>query len=478
MKKTILLLVVLALLVPASAFAATEFSLGGFIKLDTIWDSTQNPKTANVVINRNNDPQFQHGHFLETAQGTRFNFTIKGPTLWGASTTGFIEGDFDGSGDIRQSATSSYLFRLRHAMFRLNWPETELMFGQYWGMFSEFAPEAPGDADFASHGWFLNRTPQIRLTQKFAGSWTVAGAVAKAYDPTTGATGDANFDASTSGLAGGSSETPQFMGKVAYEQDLWGKAPFYGRPRGFTAQLTGGWQRTRYQSGNMAAANTFGQNAFGTTNVTQNGQMYLDPWCVQGTLFIPVLPTYSNNLAGSASVTAQYFIGQGVSAWGGGRDQDNSWFNYEGIANINGANVFMYDRKLMNQYGGTFQGQYWFNNQWYLNAVWGFIRDYGINQGVSSTLARAGTANSMGYMYASNSDQAKLWSEYNLTLWYRPVEALKFGLTYSFENTYFLQKQNNPAVGNIAPNAANIPSAGAKDYGESHRIEFTAWMFF
>ncbi len=33
---------------------------------------------------------------------------------------------------------------------------------------------------------------------------------------------------------------------------------------------------------------------------------------VQGTLFIPVLPTYSNNLAGSASLTAQYFIGQGA----------------------------------------------------------------------------------------------------------------------------------------------------------------------
>ncbi len=33
MKKTILILVVLALLVPAAALAATEFSLGGFIKL-------------------------------------------------------------------------------------------------------------------------------------------------------------------------------------------------------------------------------------------------------------------------------------------------------------------------------------------------------------------------------------------------------------------------------------------------------------
>ena len=36
MKKTILILVVLALLVPAAALAATEFSLGGFIKLSLV----------------------------------------------------------------------------------------------------------------------------------------------------------------------------------------------------------------------------------------------------------------------------------------------------------------------------------------------------------------------------------------------------------------------------------------------------------
>ena len=156
--------------------AATEFSLGGFIKLTTMWDSTQNPSATSVVIGRNNDPQFQHGHYVKTAQESPFNFTIKGPNLWGATTTGFIEGDFDGSGDVRQSATSSYLFRLRHAMFRLNWPETELMFGQYFGMLSEFAPESTGDSQLTNHGFANQRVPQIRLTQKFPwGAWTVAG---------------------------------------------------------------------------------------------------------------------------------------------------------------------------------------------------------------------------------------------------------------------------------------------------------------
>ena len=89
---------------------------------------------------------FHHGHFNMTAQESRFNFTIKGPKLWGATTTGFIEMDFDGVNTSAVTARLStiptpYTPRLRHAMFRLNWPETELLLGQYWGMFSEYAPE-------------------------------------------------------------------------------------------------------------------------------------------------------------------------------------------------------------------------------------------------------------------------------------------------------------------------------------------------
>ncbi len=48
MKRILIFAVVLSLLVPAAAFAATEFSLGGYIKLDTYWDSTENNK--NMVV--------------------------------------------------------------------------------------------------------------------------------------------------------------------------------------------------------------------------------------------------------------------------------------------------------------------------------------------------------------------------------------------------------------------------------------------
>ena len=96
MKKFIIFGVVLALLVPALAMAATEFSLGGFIKLDTMWDSDSGVgKNMNGLPARNNDPNTKHGRLKFTAQGSRFNFTIKGPDLWGAKTSGFIEMDFD-----------------------------------------------------------------------------------------------------------------------------------------------------------------------------------------------------------------------------------------------------------------------------------------------------------------------------------------------------------------------------------------------
>jgi len=528
MKKTILILVVLALLVPASALAATEFSLGGFIKLSTFWDSTQNGYTPTGVIQRNNDQLFHHGQFNMSAQESRFSFTIKGPKFWGATTTGFIEMDFDGLADNNFSSvsgavgnvavTSPYLPRLRHAMFRLNWPETELMLGQYWGMFSEYSPEATGDSQMTNHGFLNQRVAQIRLTQKFLGDWTVAGAIMKPYDPSAA---DANWETVTAagvnnipapgvaagpaaafnqlngGAEGRSSETPQLQGKIQYEKDLYGKAAFYGRPRGFTAQVTGGWQRTRYRANQFTVANifTFGQNQFGQAGngvaggLVQNAQQYLDPWCIQGTLFIPVLPTYSANLAGTASLTAQYWIGQGVSFVGGNRDNDNSWFDFSGIGRVNngaGAQVngTFYNRKLMNQFGGYLQGQYWFTNQWFMNAAFGMIRNYGIDQGTSALLAGQ-ALNPAGYKYASNNDQQKLNNEFDLTLWYRPIEAIKFGLQYSYSRSIYLQKIDNPQIvgavpgpGGLPAQAQGQPAAGAKDVGESHRVQFVAQMFF
>ena len=99
----------------------------------------------------------------------------------------------------------------------------------------------------------------------------------------------------------------------------------------------------------------------------------------------------------------------------------------------------------MNQFGGYVQGQYWFTNQWFVNAYLGHDPGLRHRPEHSGVLAGLRPTNPTGYKYASNNDQVKLWQEFDLTLWYRPIEALKFGLQYSYERTDFLQKLNNPA---------------------------------
>jgi len=108
MKKITLLAVFAMVVFPMVAMAAVsspstpgaiEFSLGGYIKMESDWDSTQTNKNLTQPILRDNNTSFHHGRLKMTANSTRFNFTFKGPKVFGAQLSGLIEADFDGSGN-------------------------------------------------------------------------------------------------------------------------------------------------------------------------------------------------------------------------------------------------------------------------------------------------------------------------------------------------------------------------------------------
>ena len=205
---------------------------------------------------RNNDRlTLKHGRLKFTAQGSRFNFTIKGPDLWGAKTTGFIEMDFDtaeGTGlpTAAFSASNSYTPRLRHAMFRFNWPTSELLFGQYWSMFCEWYAESAEDGPLQMTGTPTARLAQIRFTQTFLSDWTVAGLIG---DPNETALGNGRTDANTGRSTTASMRKPRrSRGKSATPHDFWGKAAYYGKPIPFTVQFVGGWQRNVLRNGAFA----------------------------------------------------------------------------------------------------------------------------------------------------------------------------------------------------------------------------------
>jgi hypothetical protein len=328
MKKTIAFLTLLALVaLPASVMAAKtgDFELGGYIKLHTWWDST-NDLNKNISVKGNRNNAFRptnEGKFRMTAQDTRFNFKIKGPEVWGAKTQGYIEVDFDGSGQDPQ-ATITYAVqpRLRHAWFRMDWPGGwQILMGQYWGVFCNFWPDTVNSGPLFGHGMSTQRLPQVRVTYA-TGPWTfvaLAGVPNDEFD--NGLAGVNNvfgfpwLPGTAANFPGGRTSMPQFGVQATYEQDLWGKAAFFGRPRAFSANVSFGIQRMKYDSG-IAAARTWGQAGYGAVALVQEDSQDLVPWMVQASMFIPILPTQTEDLKGTASLQVQFYVGQGLRAFG------------------------------------------------------------------------------------------------------------------------------------------------------------------
>jgi hypothetical protein len=476
MKKFIVFAVVLALLIPAAAFAATEFTLGGFIKLDALWDSTQNSKNLYLAPARNNDRNFHHGNLQFTAQGSRFNLTIKGPKLWGAQVTGFFEMDFDPAPapivNTSFTTSNSYTPRLRHAMFRFNWPTSELLFGQYWSMFCEWYAESAEDGPLQMTGTPTARLAQIRFSQKFASDWLVAGLVGNPNQARLTAAGTIAYSgALTAGSAvpaynnGQASETPQIQGKIKYSHDFWGKAAYYGKPIPFTAQVVAGWQRNVVRQ-NTYGVNTLGVNINGTGAVTENNlgaanirlqNQYLCPWLVMGSLFLPVISTHSANLAGTASILTKWWIGQGVEAFGFAGVAGNM---YKFTNNFN--DTFSYDAYLLKKFGGFVEGQYYFNNHWFVNALYAFSKAYGVNR---SRFLRGAGVFGINNMEWGLANEAQTIQQVNLTLWYRPIQAIKFGVQYSYAAARYFQYTTPSGV-------------QRSNFGDENRVEFVGFFYF
>ena len=53
------------------------------------------------------------------------------------------------------------------------------------------------------------------------------------------------------------------------------------------------------------------------------------------------------------------------------------------------------------------------------------------------------------------------------TLWYRPIQAIKFGLQYSYMACSYLQMTTDP-----------LNSPNSSRFGDNHRVEFVGFFYF
>ena len=180
MKKNILLFLVLM-----QTFIIFSQNFGiqwkGFIKADYFFDTRQTvtAREGHFLLYPENESIDKNGKDINAASSlnmlavqTRLTGMIIGPEIIGAKSSGMLEGEFFGhsDGDING-------FRLRHAIVKLNWDKTELLFGQTWHpMFiTECFPEVISFNTGVPFTVFA-RNPQIKLTHK-EGNFSISGAL-------------------------------------------------------------------------------------------------------------------------------------------------------------------------------------------------------------------------------------------------------------------------------------------------------------
>lgn len=140
-KNYVLLVTFLALLLVHNVSNAQEedklsVKINGLIWAENIFDTRQTVTAregdvlifpAKKLLDSNGEDINAKANFNMLNIHSRIKLSITAPRFLNAKVSGVVEGDFVGSTNDQIG-----LFRLRHAMVKLNWAKTELLAGQYW----------------------------------------------------------------------------------------------------------------------------------------------------------------------------------------------------------------------------------------------------------------------------------------------------------------------------------------------------------
>ena len=429
------LLLALLLLIPALSNAGSvssryDVTFGGFVKFDAGWAS-QNTDADMYVAQRSSTSgkdylRDKYSNTFMTGGETRLNFLVKGPDLWGAKTSAFIEGDFRGV-----STGNSYGgFQLRHAFMKMNWDSAELMIGQNWQQWG--MPYYPAEIGFNDFSTYLKglRMPQIAFRYFFTKEFNAMIGLQSATDwagaPYSGTAWTTSSTTNSRQWADdyARSDWPGIMGEIAYWSDRCGKIGTNNLKFG----LGGYYGKEKKTSPQSTYAGSYTDDTIGT-------------WMAAFRYSVPIIPEKQGNKAMSLLLNGNFFYGQN---WAG-----NNWQNVPS----NYTSFGSYWRNTTDAAAPTAWGlfsqlSFWFTDKLWINGMYGYLK-YNFSEKQRRLDAYPNAVN-MNQTYAVN----LLWDA---------NEAIRFGLQW----THLFTGYNN------VTGAAYDDRTGTMDV-----YRFAAWYFF
>jgi hypothetical protein len=438
MKKLVLVLLAVFLVIPALSNAGSvssryDVTFGGFVKYDLGWSS----QTSNSDMYFASRPSQTGAYYLaddysntfQTAGETRLNFLIKGPDLWGAKTSAFVEGDFRGV-----STGNSYGgFQLRHAFMTMKWDSAEIMIGQNWQQWG--MPYYMAEIGFNDESTYLKglRMPQMALRYFFNKEFNAMIGIQSATEWSgANASGRQTDDYARSNW-------PGVMGEVAYWSDRCGKIGSNNLKFGFGGYFGKEKKTTAYSATGVytgAAAST-ATNAVGYYDDTVNA------WMLAFRYSVPIIPEKQGNKQFALLLNGNFFYGQNFAG--------NNWNNVP-AGTVATPSVGSYwrdngDAAAPTTFGLFTQLSFWFTDKLWTNVAYGYLK-YNASEG-----QRIAAPNNI------NMNQT-----YSVNLLWDANQAIRFGLQWTHLFTGY--------------NRASLPTVVDDRTGTSDVYRFAAWYFF
>ncbi len=401
-----------------------DVTIGGFIKYDLGY-STQDSHSDPAVALRDSSSvrknlYDEYGNTFMSSGETRLNFLIKGPDVWGAKTSGFVEGDFRGT----TTGNAYGGFQLRHAWMKLNWPAAELTIGQTWQQFGMIYDRgALGDSDFYMDMKGV-RSPQVALRYNFTKNLNMMLGI---YSPTewSGSTRQYNDDYARNGLPFGEYE-------LEYKNENCGRI---------------GPQMLRFAVGGIVGRE---KKTVANTTTKRYNDDTIPVWQTVFRYYVPFIPEKQGNKKGALALNGNAFIGQnfGGIKWLG----DGSVGSYWRPGNTEAASP--------TSFGGFAQLTYYFANNVWANLMYGYL------QYNTSDWART-TSTALGV------DGFNKQNTYAVSVLYDASPNLRFGAQWLRNATRWNDAGAGSSSTTVGTTGSKLEATGTMD---QYRV--AAWYFF
>ncbi len=435
MKKLVLVLLAVFLVIPALSNAGSvssryDVTFGGFVKYDLGY-TTQNANADMYYASRPSSGTSwladDYSNTFQTAGETRLNFLIKGPDLWGAKTSAFVEGDFRGV-----STGNSYGgFQLRHAFMSLNWDSAELMMGQNWQQWG--MPYYIAEIGFNDESTYLKglRMPQMAFRYFFTKEFNAMIGIQSATE-WSGANPTRQADDYAR------SNWPGFMAELAYWTDRCGKIG----PNNLKFGFGGYFGKEKKITGQTVA----GLPTYAAPGVSSAGGYYDDTvnaWMLAFRYSVPIIPEKQGNKQFAMLLNGNFFYGQNFAG--------NNWNNVP--TPVATPSVGSYwrmengDAAAPTAWGLFTQLSFWFTDKLWANLAYGYLK-----------------YNASEYQRMAFPNNINMNQTYSVNLLWDANQAIRFGLQWTHLVTGY--------------NLASTPSVTDDRVGTGDVYRFAAWYFF